>query len=106
MVVSIEIKIRHQISLHIIYGLSKCLEKFIEGFFVKEYFMLFRPILIETFTAFRNREVVIIATGCSNVKEVSPSFSSSDTLALNDFHSFVVVFVRHSCKFSFSQLTN
>ena len=54
---------------------------------------------IKTFTALRDSEVIVVATGFPYIKKVSPTFAGPDAFAINAFHFFVVVFVRHSCKF-------
>ena len=52
---SIEIKIRHQISLNIVYSFSKGLDKLVEIFFVKEDFVTVVTVFIKFFAAFSNR---------------------------------------------------
>jgi hypothetical protein len=72
------------------------LESFVEIFFIKEDFVPVVPVFVEFFAAFRNGNVVVISMGCPHIKEVSSSFPGTDAFAINAFHTFVVVFVRHS----------
>jgi hypothetical protein len=53
------------------------------------------PVTVKLFTAFSNSQVKVITTGFSYIKKVSSAFSCTDALAVNAFHFFVVVFVRH-----------
>src|SRR6187397_1123960 len=97
MIECIKIKIRHQLSLYIINRFAKCLYKLIKIFFIKEDLMTVIPIIIKTLTAFGDRQVIIITTGCSHIKEISPAFTSTNSFAVNAFHFvFVVILVRHS----------
>ena len=57
------------------------------------------PVVIKAFAAFSNCKVIIITTGCPYIKEISPSFSSTNSLAVDALHFLVVVLVRHSCRF-------
>ena len=58
-------------------------------------------VVIKAFAAFSDCKVIIISTGCPDIEEISPSLSSPDAFAINAFHSFVVVFVRHNSIFWF-----
>ena len=57
------------------------------------------PIFVEFLAALRDSQVVIIAPGSSNVKEIGPTFSGSYAFAIDALHSFFVVVVRHSISF-------
>src|SRR6478735_5159898 len=74
-------------------------DKLVEVFFVQENFVTVVTVIIKTFTAFRDRQVIIITTCSSYIKKVSPTLTSPDPLAVNAFHFLVVVVVRHSRKF-------
>ena len=54
------------------------------------------PILVEFLTAFSNSQIVVVTTCCPHIKEVRSAFASPDALAVNAFHSFFVVVVRHN----------
>jgi hypothetical protein len=53
-------------------------------------------IIIKAFAAFRYGQIVIVASGSSDIKKVCPSFSSADAFAVNAVHSFFVIVVRHN----------
>jgi hypothetical protein len=89
----------HQLSLHMIHGLGKGFDEFIEVFFVQENLMPVVPIIIEPLATLRNGQVVIIPTGCAHVKKISPSLTGTDALAVHAVHSLVVVVVPHSSCF-------
>jgi hypothetical protein len=71
-------------------------KKLIEIFLVEEDFMPVISIIIESLSTLCDGEVVIVTTGCSYIKEISPSFARSDAFAVNAVHSFFVVVVRHN----------
>ena len=54
------------------------------------------PIIIKAFAAFCNCQVIIITAGGSYIKEISPTLSSTNSLAVNAFHFVFVILVRHS----------
>jgi hypothetical protein len=92
---SVEIKIGHQFCFYIIHCFAEAFDEFIEIFFVEEDLMPVVSIRIKALAAFCDGEVIIIATGFPYIKKVSPAFPCPDAFALNAFHFFVVVFVRH-----------
>ena len=56
-------------------------------------------IVIKTLTALGDGEVIVISASSPYIKKIGSSFTSSDSFAVNTFHFFVVVLVRHSCCF-------
>ena len=52
-------------------------------------------IFIKLFPALSYRQVIIIATRFPDIKEVGPSLSSPYSLAVNAFHLFIIIIVRH-----------
>ena len=96
MIESIKIKIRHQIGFHMIHRFGKRLDELVEIFLVKENLVPVIPIIVKTLATLRNGQVVVVATGCPHIEEIGPSLTCTYTLAVYTFHSFVVVFVRHS----------
>ena len=58
-------------------------------------------ILIKFFPAFCNSQIIIITTGFPYIKEIRPPFTRPDSLAVNTFHLFVIIFVRHFYSFNF-----
>ena len=102
MVVCIEIKVRHQLSLNMIYRFGQCLYEFIEVLLVKKDLMSVIPIVVKSLATFCNSEVVIIPTGSPDIKEVSPAFAGTDSFAVDALQFLVVVFVRHNLKFTVS----
>ena len=97
MVESIKIKIRHQIGFHMIHRFGQRFDELVEVFLVKENLVPVIPIVIKTLATLRYGQVVVVATGCPHIEEISPSLTCTYTLAVHALHSFVVVFVRHSC---------
>ena len=96
MVVGVEIEVRHEIRLHVINRFGECFQELVEVFLVEEDLVPVIPVLIEFFTAFGNGKIVVVATCCPHIKEVRSAFASPDALAVNAFHSFFVVVVRHN----------
>ena len=65
------------------------------------------PIRIKAFAALRDGQVIIISPGFSYIKKVGSAFTGSDSFAVNTFHFFVIVVVRHCYKFlKVNQFTN
>jgi hypothetical protein len=58
------------------------------------------PVFVEFFTAFGDSKIVIVTTCSPYIEEIRPAFPGSDAFAINAFHPFVVVFVRHNEFFS------
>ena len=56
---------------------------------------------IKTLTAFGDSKIIIIATGLPYIEEVGSAFAGPDAFAVNAFHFFVIIFVRHCIKFKF-----
>ena len=75
----------------------KRFNEFVEILFVQKDFVPVIPVIIKSFPAFRDGEIVVVPTGSSYIEEISPSLPCSYTLAVYAFHPFVIVFVRHSC---------
>src|SRR6188508_557598 len=97
MIECIKVKIGHQFCLYIINGFAEGLDELIKVFLIKEDLMTIITVIIKSFTAFGNGQIIIITTGCSYVKEISPAFTSTNPFAVNAFHFvFVVILVRHS----------
>src|SRR5689334_15584632 len=103
MVISIKVEVGHQFSFHIINCFCQCFQELVEVFFVKEDLVPVITIFVEFLPAFRNSDVVIIATGSPHIEEIGSTFSSPDAFAVNAFHSFVGVFVRHSVLVFYSE---
>ncbi len=95
-VVGIEVEIRHQIGLYIVHRLGQRLQELVEIFLVQEDLVPVITILIKFLPAFRDRKIVIVTTGSPYIEEICPAFSGPDAFAVNAFHSFVVVVVRHN----------
>src|SRR4030095_12410 len=96
MVECIKVKIRHQLCFYIINSFAESLDKLIKVFFIKKDLMTIIPVIIESLATFGDSQVIIITTGCSYVKEISPAFTSTNSFAVNAFHFvFVVILVRH-----------
>jgi len=92
----IEIKIGHQVCLNIVNRFTQGFDKFIKIFFVQKDLMPIVTLTLKLLTTFSNGKIVIVASGSPYIKKVSSSFPGSDAFAINAFHPFVVVFVRHS----------
>src|SRR5688500_9465611 len=99
MVISIKIEIGHQFCFYIIHRFTQGLDEFIKVFFVKENFMPIIPVIIKPFAAFGYSQVIIIASGCSYIKKIGSSFTSTNSLAVNALHFIVIILVSHSFKF-------
>ena len=56
-------------------------------------------IIIKTFAAFSDGEVVIVSPGCLYIKKIGPAFAGTNSLAVNALHFLFIVVVRHSYKF-------
>ena len=56
-------------------------------------------VIIKTFTAFSNSQVIVIAPGSSYIEKIGSSFACTDAFAVNALYFLVVVLVRHCCKF-------
>ena len=100
MVVSVEVEIRHQLGLDIIYCLGQRLQELIEVFLIKKDLVPVIAILIKFLPAFGDSKIIIVTTGCPHIEEICPAFASANPFAVNAFHPFVVVFVRHNDFFS------
>src|SRR6187399_869979 len=97
MIECIKVKIGHQFSLYIVNCFPKGFDKLIKIFFIKEDLMTIITVIIKSLSAFGNGQIIIITTGCSYVKKISPAFTSTNSFAVNAFHFvFVVILVRHS----------
>src|SRR4030095_576285 len=78
---------------------AKCFNEFVEILFVKKDFVSVVAVVIKTFTAFSNCQIIIIVPCCLHIKKISSSFASTNTLTVDAFHFLVIVLVRHSFKF-------
>src|SRR5262245_43601283 len=97
MVESIKIKVGHQFSFHIINSFAEGFNKLVEILFVKKDLMTVITVVIKAFAAFCDSEVVVVTTGGSYIKEISPAFTGTNPFAVNAFQLFfVVILVRHS----------
>ena len=99
-VVGVEVEIRHQVGLHIVDRLGQRLQELVEILLVKEDLVPVVAILIKFLPAFSDGKIVIITTSCPHIEEIRPALASPDPFAVDAFHSFVVVFVRHNKFFS------
>lgn len=99
MIECIEIKVGHQFCFNIINRLIQCFDEFVEVFFVQENFVTVIAVIIKPFATFSDGQVIVIPSGSSYIKKVRSSLSSTDALAVNALHLFVVVLVRHLFSF-------
>ena len=80
-VVGIEIKIRHELSFHIINGFSKGFEEFVEVFFVEEDLVAVVA-AIHAFLALGDRQVVIVLTGGAHIGRLGGPLLLTDPATL------------------------
>ena len=95
-IISVEIEIRHQFGLYVVYRLGQGLQELVKVFLIEENFMPVITVFIEFLPAFGDSKIIIITTGCPYIEEIRPAFPGPDAFAINAFHSFVVVVVRHN----------
>src|ERR1700722_4703553 len=96
MVVCVKVEVRHQIGLYIVHRLGQGLQELIEIFLVEKDLVPVITVLIKFLPAFRDRKIVIVTTSSPYIEEICPEFPRPDAFAVNAFHSFVVVVVRHN----------
>jgi hypothetical protein len=99
-VVCVEVEIRHQLCFNIIHRLCQRLQELVEVFLVQKDLVPVVTIFVEFLTAFGDSKIVIVTTRSPYIEEIRPALPSSDAFAINAFHPFVVVFVRHNEFFS------
>jgi hypothetical protein len=69
-----EVDVWHQLCFHVVYCVRKCIDELVKIFFVEENLVLFvrKSIILEPLFTFGDRQIIIIRTGCLDVKKVSP----------------------------------
>jgi len=71
----IKIKVRHQLSLHVVHGFIQRLDELVEVFFVQEDLVSVVTLICETFPAFGDGEVIIITSCGPYIKEIGSSLT-------------------------------
>ena len=68
-----KVHIWHQLRLHMIHRIVQRVYEFVKVFFVEENLVLFvrKSIILEPLFTFGDRQIIIIRTGCFDVKKVS-----------------------------------
>jgi hypothetical protein len=68
-----KVHVWHQLCLHMIHRIVQRVYEFVEVFFVEENLVLFvrKSIILEPLFTFGDRQIIIIRTGCFDVKKVS-----------------------------------